>query len=314
MCIIGVSVGESESFPFVLCSNRDEYTNRPSKQAEIKNKILCGTDNVSKGTWMGLNCETGVFSALTNIGTYPSTKSRGTLIKNILEKNEIQQEMEKKNDYPGFNLISGNIFEKEIVLEYNSNKLISKKSENFSKTSLVLANDLVGDEFVKSPYLRNKMNSILEEKNKSIYELRDKLGNLMSEQQCNPLSSFGDFFGFFSKFFKYGGNRRVQPAMTMFYYLTLISCLFVLYSGFLFLILILISFCISIHHHWCKQNLFVKLNYPGKYKFGTVSQTIIISNQKSIFYFYRDCFDRKMNQWSFGNWKEFKVEIKNLKK
>jgi uncharacterized protein with NRDE domain len=67
MCLIGIAIEQNEKYPFVLCSNRDEFINRPSNQPDSKEEILCGKDEFSKGTWIGINKKNGDFSALTNI-------------------------------------------------------------------------------------------------------------------------------------------------------------------------------------------------------------------------------------------------------
>ena len=311
MCIVGVSVNQSDSFPFVLCSNRDEYTSRLSIPPQIKEKVLCGIDKKSNGTWLGLNVENGVFSVVTNIGSSKAKKSRGELIKNILEKNQIQQEMKNREDYSGFNLLYGNLYKKS-NLQYFTNRM--KDTSNChvldSKSDVILANDLVGDEFVKSPYLKNKMKSIIEN-NENIYKLRDDLGDLMSEKQCHPLDSFNSFSSFISKFIKFGGERRKQPGFITFTYLLLFSLMLLLFNKFLFFGMFGVSLVAGLYHHWCLQNLFVQIYTPGKHRYGTISQTVIISDQKSIYYFFRETFDLQSNQWKIGKWMEFNIDKPN---
>lgn len=94
MCLVALAIGQSERFPWVLASNRDEYVDReaaplawwqPDPSAAA---ILSGRDLSAGGTWLGLNAQ-GRLALVTNVrepGRFaPGLPSRGDLVLQCLQ-------------------------------------------------------------------------------------------------------------------------------------------------------------------------------------------------------------------------------------
>lgn len=129
MCIIGLSLNETERFPFVLWANRDEFYRRPSKEMHYRlqePKYIGGKDLEKGGSWLGINPFTGDIAAVTNIRKGSSDKkdalSRGILIDRYMCGGIDTFSLEDRNQFNGFNLIYGNI---QKGLFYTSSKLQS---------------------------------------------------------------------------------------------------------------------------------------------------------------------------------------------
>ena len=77
MCILFFALKQHPQYPVIICANRDEFHQRPSKSMhfwdkkvlftakEQPEKILAGKDLQAGGTWLGLTSQ-GRFAALTN--------------------------------------------------------------------------------------------------------------------------------------------------------------------------------------------------------------------------------------------------------
>jgi uncharacterized protein with NRDE domain len=116
MCLYVFAYESHSHYRLILASNRDEYYDRPTKDAHIwasSPNVLAGRDIVKCGTWMGIT-KTGRFAAVTNYRN-PSQQllkadSRGTLVSNFLS-NDISPEeyminvIKKRTFYNGFNLL-----------------------------------------------------------------------------------------------------------------------------------------------------------------------------------------------------------------
>ena len=89
MCLVAWSVGQSERFPWLLASNRDEFFNRPAaalawwRPATGAPAILSGRDLSAGGAWLGLTAD-GRLALVTNVrepGRFDAgTPSRGDLV------------------------------------------------------------------------------------------------------------------------------------------------------------------------------------------------------------------------------------------
>ncbi|MBA3011705.1 MAG: NRDE family protein [Proteobacteria bacterium] len=118
MCLVLFGVNVSESFPFILAANRDEFYQRPTAAMNFWQEnpaILAGKDLEHGGTWFGLHTR-GRFAALTNYRDLsmvkPSAPSRGDIIPKFLESNSsipdfLEQLKTKSSHYNGFNLLAG---------------------------------------------------------------------------------------------------------------------------------------------------------------------------------------------------------------
>ncbi|MBU0972440.1 MAG: NRDE family protein [Proteobacteria bacterium] len=118
MCLVLFGVKVSQSLPFILASNRDEFYQRPTAAMNFwpeNPAILAGKDLEHGGTWFGLHTR-GRFAALTNYRDLsrvkPRAPSRGDIIPTFLEfngsiPNFLERLKSKSLDYNGFNLLAG---------------------------------------------------------------------------------------------------------------------------------------------------------------------------------------------------------------
>ncbi|KAL0961516.1 hypothetical protein HGRIS_006457 [Hohenbuehelia grisea] len=128
MCIVFWTL-EHPDYSLILCTNRDEFLDRPTKDAHFHSfeheagvhhgrqdagKVLSGRDEMAGGTWLGLS-RSGRVSVLTNITEPPSEQafsSRGHLVSTFLlsdSSHPLEDEVEKiilrGVRYAGFNLL-----------------------------------------------------------------------------------------------------------------------------------------------------------------------------------------------------------------
>ncbi|KAE9407357.1 hypothetical protein BT96DRAFT_963170 [Gymnopus androsaceus JB14] len=121
MCIAFFTLDHG-NYSLIICSNRDEYLDRPTRNARFHSfstheadpqSILSGIDDVGGGTWFGLS-RTGKVALLTNITEPVSTfsSSRGSLVSSFLlskSSKSLQEEVEelypRDAKYAGFNLL-----------------------------------------------------------------------------------------------------------------------------------------------------------------------------------------------------------------
>ena len=105
-----MAVGAHNDYPFVLAHNRDEYFARATTPLQQNGDILCATDELSGGTWMGVNVATGEVAALTNIRSRPAARavrSRGELVLRTLRGDAAAATT--SSDYANFNLVHGRL-------------------------------------------------------------------------------------------------------------------------------------------------------------------------------------------------------------
>jgi uncharacterized protein with NRDE domain len=119
MCLIFIAKNIHPELPFILAANRDEFYNRPSLPAHFwpqQTQLLAGQDLKAHGTWLGLTRQ-GAIAALTNIRRSESREaahSRGEIPLRCLQADITLNEcmanlLHQRDNYAGFNLISGNI-------------------------------------------------------------------------------------------------------------------------------------------------------------------------------------------------------------
>ncbi len=118
MCILFLSINQHPDYPLIICANRDEFHQRPTKSAHFWQEypeLLAGKDLQAGGTWLGIN-KAGYFAAITNIraGNRPDTskKSRGELVTLALMTNSIINKawlQQHSYQYNPFNLIYGSL-------------------------------------------------------------------------------------------------------------------------------------------------------------------------------------------------------------
>jgi len=123
MCI-GIWTLEHPEYALILCTNRDEFLNRPTQNAHFhsfgnetnadnSDQILSGRDVQAGGSWFGIN-RSGRIALLTNI-TEPAKEyntSRGYLVSSFLQsdsshplQDEIGKIMPADAKFAGFNLL-----------------------------------------------------------------------------------------------------------------------------------------------------------------------------------------------------------------
>ncbi|KAJ6622616.1 NRDE protein-domain-containing protein, partial [Mycena sp. CBHHK59/15] len=85
---------EQPDYALILCSNRDEFLGRPTRDAALHDfghggqaRILSGRDALAGGTWLGMNVASGRVALLTNITEPPQSypASRGALVAAVLQ-------------------------------------------------------------------------------------------------------------------------------------------------------------------------------------------------------------------------------------
>jgi len=117
MCILFFALKQHPKYPVIICANRDEFHQRPTKAMHFWQtpEILAGKDLTAGGSWLGLSPE-GRFSAITNfrqLGEFdPDKKSRGELVIQALTKTDqaMNQLLTEDSDkYNGFNLVYGQL-------------------------------------------------------------------------------------------------------------------------------------------------------------------------------------------------------------
>jgi uncharacterized protein with NRDE domain len=114
MCLVVLGWQQHPDFPLIVAGNRDEFHNRPTKEAHWwpdKPEIIAGRDLQAGGTWFALH-RNGRFATVTNYrdAESPSAKlrSRGHLVTDFLLAAEDPLDFLNTIDgeaYAGFNLI-----------------------------------------------------------------------------------------------------------------------------------------------------------------------------------------------------------------
>ena len=122
MCILFFALQQHPQFPVIICANRDEMHQRPTKALHFwpEEKIYAGKDLQAGGTWLGITPE-GRFSALTNFRQgrkkannekSQSKNSRGELVLNALKYSDktLKESLPQiSHHYEGFNLVFGQL-------------------------------------------------------------------------------------------------------------------------------------------------------------------------------------------------------------
>jgi len=121
MCILFFALKQHPKYPVIICANRDEFHQRPTKamhwwpKSSTFSQVLAGKDLQANGTWLGLTTQ-GKFSALTNFRQpqhLDKTKqSRGDLVLHALAKTDDQIACYLQRNwarYHGFNLVFGSL-------------------------------------------------------------------------------------------------------------------------------------------------------------------------------------------------------------
>ena len=117
MCLVAWAVGQSERFPWVLVSNRDEFFDRLAspmswwRPAQTQPELLAGRDLGAGGTWLGLS-RAGLLALVTNVREpgrqQLDAPSRGSLVVDWLRRAQVLGDVDSVLRVPrnGFNLLS----------------------------------------------------------------------------------------------------------------------------------------------------------------------------------------------------------------
>lgn len=115
MCLAALTIGQSERFPVVLASNRDEFFARASqplawwRPSDAADPILSGRDLTGGGTWMGLNAA-GRLALVTNVREpgrqLVASPSRGELVLHCLTDPQADLAVLATTPRNGFNLLT----------------------------------------------------------------------------------------------------------------------------------------------------------------------------------------------------------------
>lgn len=116
MCLLAVLYRLVPESPILVAANREEYFDRPSTSPSIqsgKPRVLCGSDQRSGGTWLGVNQHglfVGLCSRRSNSDPF-GTRSRGLLARDVLRSGSARKGVDKAMEeltthrYEGLNLI-----------------------------------------------------------------------------------------------------------------------------------------------------------------------------------------------------------------
>ncbi len=122
MCLIALAWQADARYQLVLAANRDEFRARPSTRLgwwKDHPELLAGRDDSGGGTWLAVS-RSGRFAALTNLRdpSRPRTgrHSRGELVVDACLK--IARPADK-NQYGGYNLLSGDLAERLLCIDGN---------------------------------------------------------------------------------------------------------------------------------------------------------------------------------------------------
>ena len=119
MCLLALAIGQSEAWPLLLASNRDEFFHRPTQplarwRSDSGQLIISGRDQLAGGTWLGLT-PGGRVALLTNVrepGAAVGARSRGQLPLAWLHSHQAPDDFLACLDgqaYSGFNLVVGDM-------------------------------------------------------------------------------------------------------------------------------------------------------------------------------------------------------------
>ncbi|MEQ8955956.1 MAG: NRDE family protein [Gammaproteobacteria bacterium] len=140
MCLIVFAHRAHPDYPLVLAANRDEFFQRPTRQAHLwqdregSDRFIAGKDLQAGGTWLGAAFD-GRFAMVTNIRDPSQTenkpRSRGELPLQFLQGSSSPEEYAqalspKLVEYAGFNLLIGDL---ENIFYINNSERTSRRLE-----------------------------------------------------------------------------------------------------------------------------------------------------------------------------------------
>jgi uncharacterized protein with NRDE domain len=201
MCILFFAINQHPAYPVIICANRDEFHQRPTKAMHwwqpqsSSEKILAGKDLQAGGTWLGLS-ESGIFSALTNFRQPAlfdkNKKTRGKLVLQAIEtiNNNNQNNFEEQlatttEQYNGYNLVFGKLDQ----LSCFDN--VSKKTQLLTDGVHSLCNGALDDIWPKMALGQTALLSIIKENNAIDVEALFSLMKNAQQAQTKDLPNTG---------------------------------------------------------------------------------------------------------------------------
>ncbi len=179
MCLISFAYKVHPEYPLILIANRDEFYNRPAREARFWEEegypeILAGKDLSAGGTWMGVD-KSGRWSALTNYRDLSRLKkdppSRGDLALNFLKQD-----------------ISGRVYLNKVrdnAQEFNDfNLLISDSHE------LLHYSNVTDRITVLQPGIHGLSNALMNTPWPKVEMVKKELGSAVSGNNLNPSHLF----------------------------------------------------------------------------------------------------------------------------
>lgn len=171
MCILFIALKQHPNYPVIICANRDEFHQRPTKNLHVwpENSIFAGKDLQAGGTWLGLT-ESEQFSALTNFrqpDLIDNTKtSRGDLVLKALSDENIASEHKNirkhltsnSKNYNGFNLIYGSL---DKLYGFDS---VNQKEHEMSDGVYSVCNGAISDSWPKMQRGQQKLRNLITDK------------------------------------------------------------------------------------------------------------------------------------------------------
>ncbi|XP_047320210.1 transport and Golgi organization 2 homolog [Impatiens glandulifera] len=184
MCIGAFVWQTNPHYPLILFLNRDEYHNRPTKEAGWWEcgEILGGRDEVGGGTWMACSRK-GRMAFVTNVlelNSFSKARTRGDLPIRFLESSkspkEFADEVAKESDqYNGFNLIIADLSCNLMLYVSNRPKEEPPTIEEVSPGVHVLSNGRLDSPWPKAEWLGLNLITLLEEKEMELNKMVHKL-------------------------------------------------------------------------------------------------------------------------------------------
>jgi uncharacterized protein with NRDE domain len=198
MCLIIFAHQQHASYPLLVAANRDEYYQRPTREAHIwpgSERLLAGKDLTAGGTWLGITAG-GRFAAITNhrnpaqIPAQP--RSRGLLTLDFLRGhmtplNYLQDLSHSGGEYAGFNLLLGDGAE----LCYYSN--VEGVPQQLKPGVYGLSNALLDTPWPKLDKGRNQMRELVSDSRLTADEQgHASLARVVTDRTPNPEHRFED--------------------------------------------------------------------------------------------------------------------------
>lgn len=202
MCISFFGINCHPNIKFFLLFNRDEDLSRPTVPLKTyEDCILFSLDEISGGTFFALNYKNGNFSCILNYphkeNPYSETvkNKRGSLPIEFCHEANHEEFFKKlslnKNEYNGFNLISGNFLTNKLYYFTNNNEFnISNCTFPIElKSSIIygIENTWIFNEIFATKHGINRLKNLFDNTNSTNNDQRlDEFYDIMSDTTSDP--------------------------------------------------------------------------------------------------------------------------------